>query len=196
MAFVGTGIRGTQLLGQAVLQPNARVMAICDIDPNGGDRGQGLAKRDAPRAYTDYRVVLDLKDVDAVFVASPCYLNAEMAAACLQAGKYVYCEKPLGITPEQVDQVLQAARKSKVFLQIGQQLRYYPAILEAMRQIHQEKLLGRVMVVKAHRHSMPVSPEAEQKGPARYKDVNRSADLIPENTIHNTKVLNYIAHSQ
>ena len=34
--------------------------------------------------------------------ATPCYLHAEMAAACLEAGKYVYCEKPLGITPEQV----------------------------------------------------------------------------------------------
>src|SRR5258708_36723305 len=163
MAFVGTGIRGTQLLGQAVLQPNARVTAICDIDPNARDRAQGLAKRDSPRSYTDYRAVLDLKDVDAVLVASPCYLHAEMAAACLEAGKYVYCEKPLGITPEQVDMVLRASRKSKVFLQIGQQLRYYPAVVEAMRQIHEEKLLGRVLVVKAQRHSMPVNAEAEQK---------------------------------
>jgi myo-inositol 2-dehydrogenase/D-chiro-inositol 1-dehydrogenase len=195
-AFVGIGVRGGQLLGQALLQPNTRVTAICDIDPNARDRAQSVAKRDSPRSYTDYRAVLDLKDVDAIFVASPCYLHAEMAAACLQAGKYVYCEKPLGITPEQVDLVLKAARKSTTFLQIGQQLRYYPAIREAMRQIHQEKLLGRVLVVKAQRHSMPPTPEAEQKRPAWYKDVKLSGDLIVENAIHNIDVCNWIADSR
>jgi myo-inositol 2-dehydrogenase/D-chiro-inositol 1-dehydrogenase len=195
-AFVGIGVRGGQLLGQALLQPNTRVTAICDIDPNARDRAQSVAKRDSPRSYTDYRAVLDLKDVDAIFVASPCYLHAEMAAACLDAGKYVYCEKPLGITPEQVDLVLKAARKSRTFLQIGQQLRYYPAIREAMRQIHQEKLLGRVLVVKAQRHSMPPTPEAEQKRPAWYKDVKLSGDLIVENAIHNIDVCNWIADSR
>jgi predicted dehydrogenase len=195
-AFVGIGVRGGQLLGQALLEPNSRVTAICDIDPNARDRAQSLAKRDSPRSYSDYRAVLDFKDVDVVFVASPCYLHAEMAAACLNAGKYVYCEKPLGITPEQVDLVLKAARKSTTFLQIGQQLRYYPAIREAMRQIHQQKLLGRVLVVKAQRHSMPMTPEAEQKRPAWYKDVKRSGDLIVENAIHNIDVCNWIADSR
>jgi myo-inositol 2-dehydrogenase/D-chiro-inositol 1-dehydrogenase len=195
-AFVGIGVRGGQLLGQALLQPNTRVTAICDIDPNARDRAQSVAKRDSPRSYTDYRAVLDLKDVDAVFVASPCYLHAEMAAACLQAGKYVYCEKPLGITPEQVDLVLKTARKSTTFLQIGQQLRYYPAIVEAMRKIHNEKLLGRVLVVKAQRHSMPLTPEAEQKRPAWYNDVKLSGDLIVENAIHNIDVCNWIADSR
>jgi myo-inositol 2-dehydrogenase / D-chiro-inositol 1-dehydrogenase len=196
MAFVGIGVRGTQLLGQALSQPNARVTAICDIDANARDRAQSLAKRDSPRSYSDYRAVLDLKDVDAVFVASPCDLHAPMAVACLEAGKFVYCEKPLGITPEQVDLVLKAARKSSVFLQIGQQLRYYPAIREAMRQIHQEKLLGRVLVVKAQRHSMPVTAEAERKRPAWYRDVRRSGDLIVENAIHNIDVCNWIADSR
>src|SRR6266849_2434362 len=157
-AFVGIGKRGTTLTGQVLQQANVRIEAICDIDPNARDAALSLTRRDNPRSFTDYRQVLDLQNVDAVIVATPCYLHSEMAVACLNAGKYVYCEKPLGITPEQVDLVLQASRKSKVFLQIGQQLRYYPAILEAMRQIHQEKLLGRVMVVKAQRHSMPVSP--------------------------------------
>jgi len=195
-AFIGVGVRGTQLLGQVLAQPNARVSAICDIDPNARDRAQGLAKRDSPRSFTDYRAVLDLKDIDAVLVASPCYLHSEMASACLQAGKHVYCEKPLGITPEQVDLALRTARKSKTILQIGQQLRYYPGVREAMRQIHQEKLLGRVLVVKAQRHSMPVSPEAEQRRPAWYKDVKLSGDLIVENAIHNIDVCNWIADSR
>jgi predicted dehydrogenase len=107
--------------------------------------------------------VLDLADVDAVIVATPCYLHAEMAAACLNAGKYVYREKPVGITPEQVA-LLQAARRAKGFLQIGQQLRYFPALREVIRQIQEERVLGEIFVVKAQRHSTPIQQSNSPRG--------------------------------
>ncbi len=195
-AFIGAGNRGTALLGQVLEHPNTRVAAICDIDPGARDKAQGVARRDSPRSFTDYRSMLDLSDVDAVIVATPCYLHAEMAAACLDAGKHVYCEKPLGITPEQVDLVLRAARKSKAILQIGQQLRYFPSLREAMRQLHDEKILGRTFFVKAQRHSTPISSAAEKTRPEWYKDVKRSGDLIVENAVHNIDVCNWIAGSQ
>ena len=195
-AHIGVGNRGSDLLGQVLQQSNSRVVAICDIDANARDRAQGTARRDQPKSYTEYRAVLDLKDVDAVMIATPCYLHAEMAAACLEAGKYVYCEKPLGITAEQVAAVLRAAGKSQAFLQIGQQLRYFPTVREAIRQIHTEKLLGQPFVIKAQRHSTPVPSEAELKRPAWYKDVTRSGDLIVENAIHNIDVCNWIADSR
>lgn len=195
-ASIGVGNRGSSLLGQVLEQPNVRVSAICDIDANARDRAQSAAKRDSPKSFSDYRAVLDLKDVDAVIVATPCYLHAEMAAACLEAGKHVYCEKPLGITPEQVDLALRTARKSKTFLQIGQQLRYFPSLREVMKKIHDDKLLGRTNVVKAQRHSLPISPEAEQKRPAWYKDVKLSGDLIVENAVHNLDVCNWIIDSR
>ncbi|HET8549777.1 MAG TPA: Gfo/Idh/MocA family oxidoreductase, partial [Bryobacteraceae bacterium] len=135
-------------------------------------------------------------DVDAVVIATPCYLHAPMAAAALEAGKYVYCEKPLGITPEQVSAVLLAARKAKSFLQIGQQLRYFPVVREAVRQIHSGELLGEAFVIKAQRHSTRISPEAEQKRPEWYKDVKRSGDLIVENAVHNIDVCNWVANSR
>jgi len=115
------------------------------------------------RWTTDLRGALANPEDTLYFDAQLTTLRAPSVEAAIAAGKHVYCEKPLGITPEQVDLVLKAARKSTTFLQIGQQLRYYPAIREAMRQIHQQKLLGRVLVVKAQRHSMPMTPEAEQK---------------------------------
>ena len=102
-AFVGIGKRGTALTGQVLKQANVRVEAICDIDPKDRDETLSMTRRDNPRSFTDYRQLLEDDDVDAVFVATPCYLHAEMAATCLEAGKYVYCEKPVGITPEQVD---------------------------------------------------------------------------------------------
>src|ERR1044072_7204869 len=90
-AMVGIGHRGTSLLGQVMKQERVRLTAICDIDPPARHKALSTAARFSPRSFTDYRQVLDLADVEAVIVATPCYLHAEMAAACLDAGKYVYC---------------------------------------------------------------------------------------------------------
>ncbi len=195
-AMVGIGHRGTTLLGQVLKQQQVRITAMCDIDPQARDKALSTAARFSPRSFTDYRQVLDLANVDAVIVATPCYLHAEIASACLDAGKYVYCEKPVGITPEQVDMVLRASRRAKVFLQIGQQLRYFPGLREVIRQIHEEHVLGEPFVIKAQRHSTPVKPEAEQARPAWYKDVKLSGDLIVENAVHNLDVCNWVAGSR
>ena len=194
--MIGIGHRGTGLLGQVLRQDAVRITAICDTDPQARDKAMTTAARFNPRSYTDYRQVIDLQDVDAVVVATPCYLHAEMATACLNAGKYVYCEKPLGITPEQVDMALRAAKRSKAFLQIGQQLRYMPGLREVIRQIQEERILGEPFVIKAQRHSTPVRPETEQSRPAWYKDVQKSGDLIVENAVHNLDVCNWVAGSR
>jgi len=194
-AFVGIGKRGTTLTGQVLQQANVRVEAICDIDPNARDAALGLTRRDNPRSFNDYRQVLDLQNVDAVIVATPCYLHSEIAVACLKAGKYVYCEKPLGITPEQVHDALEAAAGSKAFLQIGQQLRYVQTLRETIRKIHEDKIIGEPFVIKAQRHSTPIAPAAEMVRPEWYKDVKRSGDLIVENAVHNLDVCNWVADS-
>lgn len=195
-AFIGIGKRGTTLTGQVLQQANVRVEAICDIDPTARDAALSLTRRDNPRSFTDYRQIIELKNVDAVIVATPCYLHSEISVACLNAGKYVYCEKPLGITPEQVDNALKAAARSKVFLQIGQQLRYVQALRETIRKIHQDKIIGEPFVIKAQRHSPPVPSAAELARPEWYKDVKRSGDLIVENAIHNLDVCNWVADSR
>src|SRR5712691_2300045 len=195
-AFVGIGKRGTTLTGQVLQQANVKVEAICDIDPNARDAALSLTRRDNPRSFTDYRQVVDLKNVEAVIVATPCYLHSEIAVACLNAGKYVYCEKPLGITPEQVDQAVKAAARSRVFLQIGQQLRYVQSLRDTIRKIHEEKIIGEPFVIKAQRHSTPVTAAAELARPDWYKDVKLSGDLIVENAVHNLDVCNWVAGSR
>lgn len=202
--LIGVGVRGTNLLEQVLLQRDVRISAICDIDPQTRDRASSAAHRDAPRSFTEWKRLVDLKDIDAVVVATPCYLHAEIAAACLDAGKYVYCEKPLGITPEQVDVVLRAARRSKAFLQIGQQLRYFPSMREAVRQIHEDKVIGNCLVIRAERDGAGArsgessTGETSQQRVRRewYADVKRSGDLIVENSIHNLDACNWIAGSR
>jgi myo-inositol 2-dehydrogenase/D-chiro-inositol 1-dehydrogenase len=202
-AFLGVGVRGSNLLRQVLLETNVRVTDICDIDPQARDKALSTAAQHKPRSVSEWKRLLDLKDVDAIYIATPCYLHAEMAAACLEAGKYVYCEKPLATMPEGVDQVLRAARRAKGFLQIGQQLRYFPTMREAIQQIH-DGLIGRTYVIHAFRHGgrrRPGTGTREQTPQQKvrrawYADVKRSGDLIVENAIHNIDACNWIANSR
>jgi len=202
-AFIGVGARGGSLLKETLAQPNVKVAAICDIDATTRDQALSAAAAHSPQSFTEWKRVLDLSNVDAVYIATPCDLHAEMAAACLEAGKYVYCEKPLGITPEQVDRVVKASRRAKGFLQIGQQLRYFPSMREAMRQVH-GGAIGKTYIIKAHRHGGQSRPNPNAPTPsvqARnrtnwYADVKHSGDLIVENAVHNIDACNWIANSR
>jgi myo-inositol 2-dehydrogenase / D-chiro-inositol 1-dehydrogenase len=193
-AFIGVGNRGKELLRQVLNQANAPVAAICDTNPTARDEAQGLASRYSPRSVTEWHRVADMKDVDAVMIATPCNLHAEIAAACLDAGKYVYCEKPLGITAEEVDRVVKAARRSKAFLQIGQQMRYYPWLQGAIPHIH-NGLIGKPLIIKAQRHSTATPEQEKGHLPEWYFDPKISGDRIVENGVHNLDVCNWIAGS-
>jgi predicted dehydrogenase len=202
-AHIGVGSRGGNLLDQTLLEENVKVSVICDIDPQTRDQRLTRAQKHNPRGMSEWRAVLDLKDIDAVFIATPCNMHAQMAAAALEAGKYVYCEKPLATQAEDVALVLKASQKAKGFLQIGQQLRYFPTMQEAIKQVH-DGIIGKSYVIKAHRHgsqSKPAEnrpePTAQQaKRTAWYADVKQSGDLIVENAIHNIDACNWIANSR
>jgi len=96
--------------------------------------------------------------------------------AALRAGKHVYCEKPIGITPEQVRAVVEAVRRSNKVFVPGQQLRSMSMYLEAVRRIR-EGVIGDVIMVKAQRHARPIFAHDGTSGDW-YFDVNRSGGYL------------------
>ena len=189
-AFIGVGNRGTSLLKQTIAEDGVNITAICDIDASARDRALSLASDSNPKSYTNWEEIIDLKDIDAVKIATPCYLHAEMAVAALKAGKYVYCEKPLGVTPEQVASVMKAAKGAKGFLQIGQQLRYFPSVRASIKALHEDRIAGDIYVVRAQRNG--AAPKEPRSRPAWYEESSKSGDLIVENSVHNIDICNWI----
>jgi predicted dehydrogenase len=99
--------------------------ALCDVDQQVLEREQrnvaaGGGKCDV---YGDYRRLLDRKDIDAVVIASPDHWHALMAVAACEAGKDVYCEKPLSLTITEGRAMVAAARKYGRVFQTGSQQR-------------------------------------------------------------------------
>src|ERR1039458_5913930 len=187
-AMIGTGNRGSFLLEGVLRQPNAKVVALCDIKPDRLDKAATVAAKDNPTTYADWHRIIDRKDVDAVFIATPPYLHSEMAIRAIQAGKNVYCEKPLGVTPAQVRALLEAAKGSKKVFVAGQQLRSQKQLGETVRQIR-EGAIGEVLMVKAQRHA---AADLDHDGTSGdwYFDVTKSGGDLIEQSVHNLDLCN------
>src|SRR5437667_12520284 len=111
VAFIGVGNRGSFLLRHMLKVPGIKVVAICDIDPERLKAAVAAARAagHSPEGVSEYRKLIDRKDVDAVVIATPVDLHKEMAVAALELGKNGYAEKPMAMTPEDCRIVTNAA---------------------------------------------------------------------------------------
>jgi predicted dehydrogenase len=192
--FIGTGGRAQNLMGQTLENPGVKIIALCDIKPDRLDKAATMASRDNPATFRDYHELLERKDVDAVFIATPCDLHVEMAIAALQAGKHVYCEKPVGITPESIQKLINTARSSKTVFQVGQQMRSFPTLRQIIAKVHAEAA-GKIIFVKAQRHA---SDDLAHDGRSAdwFFFRERSGDVITEMSVHNLDVCNWVTNSR
>jgi len=155
VAFIGVGNRGSYLEKHMLDVPGIQIAAICDINPDTLAAGIAAAKNRGhnPASYADFRKMLDQeKNIDAVVIATPVNLHKEMAITALEMGKHVYCEKPMGLTPEECNQIFAAAKSAKGIFQAGFQLRHDPARAAAMRFVHSGGL-GKVVYLHGTRHT-------------------------------------------
>lgn len=182
-AMIGVGNRGAHVLKGVLEQPNAKVVALCDIKPDRLDSAATAAGRDNPATYKDWRQVIDRKDIDAVFIATPPHLHSEMAIAALKAGKHVYCEKPVGVTAAQVRDLVKVAKQTNKVFHTGQQMRSYRQISQAIQRIRQGAI-GDVIMVKAQRHAIA---DLDHNGSSAdwYFNAAKSGGYLIEQSVHN-----------
>ena len=95
------------------------------------------------KCVRDYKELLAMKEIDAVFIITPDYLHEEMAVAALEAGKHVYLEKPLAITIDGCNRILRAAMRNQRKLYLGHNMRFMP-VIQKMKQMIDEGKIGEV----------------------------------------------------
>ena len=96
-----------------------------------------------PQAITDFRRILDDKDVDALFCEAPNHWHGPATILACAAGKHVYVEKPCSHNPWEGEQMIAAARKHNRAVQMGSQRRSTPGVIEAMAKLH-DGVIGNV----------------------------------------------------
>ena len=145
---IGVGSMGT---GDAKAHAKfGDIVAVCDVDSRRSEKakedkdiGKGKAE-----AYGDYRKVLDRKDVDVVSIVTTDHWHTKIAIEALQAGKHVFCQKPLTLTLEENQLIRNACKKypEKVFLVGTQQRSTKDLFLRAVNMV-QKGLLGDIQKV-------------------------------------------------
>ncbi len=117
LAGIGIGGQGASDLREL---ESENIVALCDVDLN--HAGRIFKKYPSARRFTDYRKMLDeMKEIDAVVIATPDHHHAFASMAAIQRGKHVYCEKPLTHSVWEARRLAEAARAAKVATQMGNQ---------------------------------------------------------------------------
>lgn len=130
---------------------HARVTHVCDVDSTVLKRFASETEHAlgyAPATDKDFRNVLQLKDVDAITIATPDHWHAPMAIAGVQAGKHVYVEKPCSHNPAEGALLVEVQKKYGKLVQMGNQRRSDPTIIAAIDKIH-NGLIGTPYFAKA-----------------------------------------------
>jgi predicted dehydrogenase len=148
IALIGAGAQGRILTESCLRVPDIRFKAICDIWTYSQRYSERYLKKygHEVNVYEDYREMLaNEKDLDAVVIASPDWMHAEHANACMMAGYHVYCEKEMSNSLEKAASMVRTSNETGRLLQIGHQRRSNPRYIHAIeRLIHEVKLLGTV----------------------------------------------------
>src|SRR5450432_1327417 len=161
MGKVGVGIIGSQFEADIhaasfqIMPEEAEVVAIASPTPSNAEK---LAKRyGIPRVFLDYREMLKEPDIEMVTITAPNTFHAQMTIDIANAGKHVVCEKPLCMTLDEADEMIDTCKRQGVMLGYAEELFFTPKYVKA-KEMADQGAFGRVYLVKqSEKHSGPHS---------------------------------------
>src|SRR5512141_2955102 len=121
LAFIGTGVMGSENLGAAMKQNGVAVSAVCDVFQPNLERAAALARRGGhqPKEVKDFREILADRSIDAVCISTPDHWHPYITVEACKAGKDVYVEKPACVAVAEGAVMIEAARKHNRVVQAG-----------------------------------------------------------------------------
>lgn len=150
MGLIGSGGRGRSVMNMHHYH-GIKFVAICDVSEPKIAAGVKDANRNHEgkvEVYEDFRNLLERKDIDAVVIGTPEHQHCRQMVAAVEAGKDVYCEKPMSHSIEEGAWAVENVRKHKQVVQIGMQRRSAPLIREGLK-VMESGILGDITFVKA-----------------------------------------------
>ena len=147
LGIIGSGGRGQYLMKELNKTGQVEWVAVCDVYNVRRDQAATIAG--APvKQFNDHRQLLELKDIDAVIIATPDHWHPSIAVDAMNAGKDVYVEKPIFHRPEDGLAMVKAARANKRIFTAGTQGRTLPQFVSAKHDYIDSGIIGKVGVAR------------------------------------------------
>ena len=212
IGLLGCGGRGTEDATSMVEKAGGRIVALADLFSDQLEKAKArfndlAAKRghsaiDASQIFLGphaFEQMAASKEVDAVVIATPPYFHPKHLAAVVEAGKHVYCEKPVAVDVAGAKRVLEIGRRAegRLSLDVGLQIRHAPPFVELVKRIH-AGALGEIAFGDAHYHcpflgkGQPRTPTPEERLRNWMYDRVLSGDIVVEQNIHAIDICNWV----
>lgn len=173
LGFIGAGKQGKILSNFFLNTGEIKIVAISEVYKAkteqmlnqikaAYEKNATIGKHNDIAVYNDYRELLTRKDVDAVVIASPDHQHAVMSVKAAEAGKDIYCEKPLALTVKEGRAMVNAARKYKRVFQTGSMQRSWPEFRQAAELIR-NGYLGEIKHIKVNVGAPPVKYDLQEE---------------------------------
>ena len=145
VGIIGCGNRSKTIISALNSVPELEMTALCDIVPHKmGQRAELIKTGVKPKFVNSLGELLKMNELDAIFVITPNDTHRDIVIAALEAGKHVWCEKPLALTVAECNDILGAATRTGKMLQVGNQRRHSPAY-KALIDVVRNKPLGKIL---------------------------------------------------
>ncbi len=144
--IIATGHIASRFAREFSLLKNAKLLAVGSRKLS---RARSFAlKYNIPKYYGSYQLLVNDRDIDAIYVATPHSLHRDNTILALKAGKSVLCEKPFAINAKEALDMIKLARKKNLFLMEAMWARFNPALVK-LREILAKRLIGNILHLRA-----------------------------------------------
>lgn len=190
MKKVNIGVIGTGRIGKVHIAtlvqnvPQANVVAIADVsNPSASETGQ---KFGIEKVYGNYKEIINHPGIEAVAICSPTDTHAQYIIEAANAGKHIFCEKPVDLSVKKIQEALDAVKKARVKLMVGFNRRFDPNFLKVKEMVTDGKI--------GDPHLLKITSRDPAPPPAEYSAV--SGGIFMDMTIHDFDMARYIAGSE
>src|SRR6266513_2452598 len=144
--IIGIGMQGSGLLTNAIQLPGVECVAACDLYDGRHTLAQEIVGKKIPTTRR-YKELLDNKEIDCIVAAVPDHWHKQVVVDAVNAGKDIYCEKPMSHAPAEGVEMADAAKKNSRIVQIGSQ-RVSSLICAKAKELIAQGMLGDMMLVE------------------------------------------------
>lgn len=181
IGFVGTGGIANHHLNQLAKIDGVEIVALCDVAP---ERANATAEKFGGRAYTDYRVMIEREDLDAMYVCIPPFAHSDAEILAAEKGFHIFVEKPVVLDLETGIKISEAIKKGGVISSVGYGSRYSNAA-DAARAFLADKTIG--MVACERWGGIPGGPEHW------WRVMDKSGGMLHEMATHQVDLIRFLA---